>query len=552
MFAKFMSSLRGPDGHVREHVWDRICVPGHDEKDGESTDFNLETLSQMVDNFVSRGDMIPIDANHQSNYAKINGQPAPALGFYGAFAVVWDGKIAKAGSARDVDPSSMSMDGLDLSRDGLWGYRCEVTEYGDQLLPNFKLLSPTFTPEGVTRDGVPIGYQLAAVAATNSPWQSETQITFTKIMDSAGNAICPEDGTKMSKEVNGQDTQYRCPKCKAVFEKSEIKSFSTAASSGPSTSLGGSTMPKLAKLAKFVGMEENADDAAIKQALHAKMDQEAKSAMEEETYDYEGAAARMEDAAKSYEDAHMEEEGEDMPPHLVMRKMASKLRKMAKMAGDPPFGGKESPSEEAAEDKEKEKMAKLEDEKEKEKGDAKMATMEASLRATQDKLAKLEKIEAVREKTAQAERQKTFESLADAAIDGGYPKDKRDSLIKFASVDLEGARSAVAHLIKDHPTYLMGRMTSMGAPLGKSAEARELAGPAKPRKVVSMGHTFIEDDSSFADEIKKLAESKDPVMMAKVDKYLPESQRPILFQRLLAADKIVRAERPDLAAESAE
>lgn len=167
---------RGPDGKVRVGVWDRICVPGHDEKDGQSTDFDLSTLSQMVDNFLERADPIPVDHNHQSNYAAQNGQPAPALAWYGALAVVDGGKIAKLGALPGVTVDG-AKDGFD-GRDGLWGYRHEVTELGEQLLPNFKLLSPTFLTNGTRRNGSECGYCLLAVAATNTPWQPATKITF--------------------------------------------------------------------------------------------------------------------------------------------------------------------------------------------------------------------------------------------------------------------------------------------------------------------------------------------------------------------------------------
>lgn len=166
---------RGSDGKVRAGVWDRICVPGRDEKDGQRTEFTVDTLSQMVANFEERGDLIPIDHNHQSNYAATNGQPAPALGFYGALAVVEGGKVVKLGKAQGVEPSSS--EGMD-GRDGLWAFRSEVTPLGQELLPNFRLLSPTFIADGTRRDGTSCGYCLLAVAATNTPWQSQTKLSF--------------------------------------------------------------------------------------------------------------------------------------------------------------------------------------------------------------------------------------------------------------------------------------------------------------------------------------------------------------------------------------
>jgi hypothetical protein len=63
-----------------------------------------------------------------------------------------------------------------------------------------------------------------------------------------------------------------------------------------------------------------------------------------------------------------------------------------------------------------------------------------------------------------------------------------------------------------------------------------------------MGRRFVETDAAFAEEIQKVANSKEPSVMAKVDKLIPsEKKRPILFERLMAAERVVRAERSDLA-----
>jgi hypothetical protein len=139
--------------------------------------------------------------------------------------------------------------------------------------------------------------------------------------------------------------------------------------------------------------------------------------------------------------------------------------------------------------------------------------------------------------------------LADQAVAGGYDKEQRGNLIKFARVDYDAARATVAHLLPKAgaPSHLFDRLTSMGAPAGHGKSTREEAGSLEPRKVRSMGVTFVEDDSHFADEIKRVAESKDPIVMEKVNKYLPEFQRTEPFYRLMAAEKIVRAERPELA-----
>lgn len=467
---------RGVDGHVRTGVWDRICVPGHDEKDGESTDFNLETMSQMVANFAERGDPIPIDYNHQSNYARLNGQPAPALGFYGALAVVWEGQLAAIDVAKSTgDPGP----GPDVSRDGLYGLRTEVTEIGDQLLPNFKLLSPTFTPQGVRRDGSECGYSLAAVAATNTPWQSGTEITFSN--DAAGGATTAAEAAK-------KEGVHMSPEMLAKLGLEEGHS-PEALGEAMAKYMGGAE-EKLAKLAK---MEE--DEEAKKKAM-------------------ESGAEPAEMAAPDEEAKKMDADGDN--------------------DGD-----------------EEKKM-----EKKDEAAEAKMATMEASMKALAAKVTKFEKAEQDREKASQAEKERCFEQLADQAVAGGYPKEARGALIKFARTDLEGARASVGHFLPKTgaPSHLFDRATRQGGPSapGGDTSARDYQGGVpKARQTKAMGRNFIESDSAFADEIKKIAESKDPVVMEKLNKHLPEKQRSEMFNRLLVAEKIVRAERPDLA-ESAE
>lgn len=483
-------SSRGPDGKVRVGVWDRICVPGHDEKDGQSTDFDQQTLAQFVDNFLERGDPVPIDFNHQSNYAHLNGQPAPALGFYGALAVVWDGKIEKLGALEGVTAGA---EGLDLSKDGLWGLRTEVTELGDQLLPNFKLLSPTFTPEGVRRDGTEVGYCLAAVAATNTPWQAGTKITF-------------DVGTQGVGETNG-----------GAAAKMQ----------------GASRMAKLAKLAKFAGVDEGADDSAIRAALAKKMSDVASAAMTamaEDQFAYEDEAQKLEDAAAQFEGDSDEDEDKEL--FAKMSKMAAQFRRFAKMSK---MSAAPAPAAPAA-------------------SSAEMQVMQASLAAAQKQIEQLQASERARAKAAEREAEAKFEALAAAAVKGGYPAEAKGALIAFARSNYSAAEKSVAHFLPKTgaPAHLFERMTSQGGPVGAAdTNARQIAGPPKPRKFVAMGHTFIENDAEFADEVKRVAQSKDPVVMAKVDALIPAKQRGLEFYRLMAADRVVRAERPDLA-ESAE
>jgi hypothetical protein len=499
---------RGPDALVRVGVWDRVCVPGQDEKDGQSTEFTVETLSQMIDNFLDRhGDPIPLDANHLSNYTHVTGQPAPALAFYGALAIVWGGKIVRLERGRDtppcpgssyVSPSTATEDGIDITRDGLWCFRNEVTEIGQELLKGFKLVSPTFLSEGTRRDGTPVGYCLAAVAATNTPWQSATEISF--------------------------DSQ-------------------PAGSTAPAEPQKEQSMSKFAKYAKFAGAADGADDAAIKQALAAKMAGLAEKAVSEEDFDLKSAAEEMDEACKLMEgDAEMATESSKL------QKMAAKFRRMSSFdAADGDKDEDKKPSEMDSDDKEAQKMAADEGK------DAKMAAMSATIETLSSRLAKFERSEQERAAAEEKVREAKFSQLADEAVNGGYPKTKRDALIKFARTDFDGARSLVeSFLPKAAPGHLFDRYTGAGgAPAGQGRASREDSAPAKPRIVKSPLGNFVETDGAFAQKAREFAASEEPAVKAKIDALLPAEHRPMMFHRLLAAQKVVTAEHPDLA-ESAE
>ena len=484
-------AARGRDGKVRTGVWDKVCVPGHDKKDDMETVFDERTLSQMVDNIVARGDLIMADWNHQGQMAHANGQPAPALAWYGAFAVVSGGKLVRHGGARGVEYELP----VDLPSDGLWAYRCEVTELGNELLPNFKYLSPTFTPEGTDREGNAVGYSLISIAATNTPHQPGTEINF----DKAG-----------------------------------------AAGSQPRT--GGKAMAKLAALQKFTKLQGNQTDEAIKAALLARFEEEAK--MEEDegpgvimkrmlARHYEGAKAAM--AAEQYDEAGaMLEEADELKKQMAKHEEEGEPEPHKEPDGDEP----PVEHEEEGGDKEDEAAAKLQ-------------AMEAANRGLTERLAKLEKREADREAVARKQDEARFEQLADAACAGGYDKAKRAALIKFARSDFDGARACVASFLpKGAPAQIFDRLTANGGPVGYGAASRTGGDLSvkRSRRVVSMDREWIEDDFAAAEEIKKVAslENQDAQQKARVDAMLTEKQRPLMFHRLLAAEKIVRKEQPHL------
>jgi hypothetical protein len=507
------------DGRVREHVWDFVCVEGWDLKEQQLTEFSPETLKQMIANFVERGDFVAYDWNHQTGYTEKNGKPAPALAFAGAFAAIWDGKVIAHGGARN--PYVVEYDIPDAAGrpNGLWAYRCEVTDgsadypLGQQLLPGFKYVSPMFTSQGLNRHGEEVGYQLIAIAATNAPWQSGTQINFSQ----------PQEGKPMA---------------------------------------------KLAKLARFTKLEAGAEDKAIRQGLRVMMEDEAVKSMEDDAFKYEEHAAHLEEMAKLYEDAHFEEEEGDEPIQMAARKMAAKFRRMAKL-------GLTQPADAAPG---KAPMHSQEGEHKEPDGDedgahGEMAAFAQSLGIKTDGLKKAQIMDAIkaavvptsrlpelvemsvssaiakRDEAQRAGENKRQAAVLMDALPKNYPGD-RDALKRLAERDpAEALKLAQPFLPKtDVPAHLFSQMSRQGAPVGKGDDARSFSGGKIANKVVNspMGR-FVEVDTGMAAEVNRLADSKDPAEMAKVDALLGASERSIKFSRLVAAGRIVKMERPDLA-----
>jgi hypothetical protein len=692
-------------GQVRTGVWDRICVPGENIKDGEHTEFTAETCGQMVANFGERGDPVMIDWNHQSSYAHANGQPAPALGFYGALAAVFGGQVTACEYANGVDqqlpPATLE--------DGLWGLRTDVTPKGHELLPGFKLLSPTFTPEGVNQLGEDIGYCLLAVAATNTPWQAGTRITFEGAVDMAvawwkvytdrspngtfvqansaeeamataerdgrGKAtraepqqheqvsmaspgdgiVCPgcglhvpvaADGTIAKHSTQGGSTGTPCgsagqsakdlravtlgketamanvgdvqagdyvkdkygnwARVEAVSgdsiqtvqsngatwssKHSQIAEISKSRPAGFQAATNGSTgasrakgarIMSIANAARAVGMEPTANPKEVRRAFVQHFEDEAKKAAMEEGYNYEEQAKHLEEMAKSYEDAKFEEEeGEADAPHVVMRKMATHFRKLAKM-GDPPFGGKETPSEEAAEEatKHEGEGAEMEEEDDKDKDEEKKAAMamakrlglpaKSSLRqiamamegrtTSLDKVGKLEsriaEMEAQRATEVRNERARSAFLAFDSAVSQGRTKpEKRDVFIAAYQRNPKDAEALLfAPGTFASKEVLMHRMTAGGAPLG--VDPRDVGtSSALDQRVVSMsalgsGAKALVFGENLSNVITAMADSDDPKVRARIDHELPEGVKGTKFEsyeRYMAADRIVRKDRPDL------
>lgn len=187
-----LDNVRDASGKVRVGLWDRAATFGRKPKDGVESDFTVETFGQMLDNWLARGERLSLCYNHQSAYTEQNGEPAPALAYYDAAAIVQGGQVVRfeklrVSQAAPPAPAALKAavavlatdENPDPSPDGLWWYRAEVTEpVGQMLLPTFRYLSPMFVTDGQNEFGQPQGYTIFDLAATNTAFQAGCIICF--------------------------------------------------------------------------------------------------------------------------------------------------------------------------------------------------------------------------------------------------------------------------------------------------------------------------------------------------------------------------------------
>jgi hypothetical protein len=260
-----------------------------------------------------------------------------------------------------------------------------------------------------------------------------------------------------------------------------------------------------------------------------------------------------------------------------MRKMAAKFRKLgvgdvgATAMGDAPFGGKETASEEAAEEK-----AKMESNaKENMQAFARRLgihlpagssshQMMAAIQAAAVPASQIPSIVQAQVKAALAEEKnkRTAMETADkarilvrAAIDGGYPRENEQALMSFASdpKNFAAAEAMAKPFLRGAETSLLfSRMTAGGAPHGVDGRQTTVGGP--DQRIVAMsalgnGARAMVYGEKLSGAVNDLADSDEPRLRAKVDRELPEGvkgTRYESYERYMAAERIIGRERPDL------
>jgi len=161
-------------GAVSTGVWDQLAKLGEFDKDGPVV-FDESTLRQAMKNYAGRKNRLGMDYEHQAWNSPANGQPAPALAFYSAMALVIAGKIVAFDNGKEpsVQPPTVEQcrnPETGEVEDGLYIYRSEVTPMGQQLLPNYRYISPAFEFDGADEQGNDVGLDFVNLAATNTPF----------------------------------------------------------------------------------------------------------------------------------------------------------------------------------------------------------------------------------------------------------------------------------------------------------------------------------------------------------------------------------------------
>lgn len=180
------------DGSFGVGKWDRFMTPGPKTQGGVDFDFSEANLAQIVHNFARVYSMrrLPLDYRHLAALAAKDVQaPEQNLAYYNALAVVWGGRVVEFWSQDpSLQPPAVSelLTALQTkfprvtSADGLWGFKCEVTPLGKQVLPNMEQLSPLFSKEDTDEQERPIGYNLLNVSAVGVAFQDGTYINLAR------------------------------------------------------------------------------------------------------------------------------------------------------------------------------------------------------------------------------------------------------------------------------------------------------------------------------------------------------------------------------------
>jgi len=164
----------------------------------------------------------------------------------------------------------------------------------------------------------------------------------------------------------------------------------------------------------------------------------------------------------------------------------------------------------------------------------------AALRARVDAQEKATRERELRDKDQAAEH-----FVDDAIAFGRYPSEKRSDLLELAR---ENIKTAERVLLKAGTfaakEIAMNRFTHAGAPLGVDPRTEPVT--MDRRVVKNEVATFEVFGEQFSTMAREVADSTDPKVKAELDAVLSEDERAHPGLRLIAANRILKQERPEL------
>lgn len=540
--------------------WSRGATFGSKAAKGEGLDFNVASLSQMVDNAAARGDKISICADHLSVLGPPQGIAAPSLGFFYALALFVNGECVKHW-AYDGGAPPPGVDDEGNPRDGLYCRLGEITPRGmDPLegLANYSCLSPTFPPPDKATDeaGNPIGYALIDFAATSAPFQSGCELQLHQLPTDGATAMAYRvDGTDYlveqyqggwrivsrsgKQQQGGFQSRAEAEQTARDMEKVRGQEFSVTSGARRLNN----EVPMNEQMLSKLGLAADADDAARMAALKQFA---ANAATQMAALDPAACGAMAADLETFAEIAADEDKAQ-------MKALAAKFKKMGAPDAEPEH--KEPDGDEVQA----------------------MSALASSLAARGVKVpagasrAVLMSLAAAQPANADEAR---IAALVDARMKAQRDADERQAREQEAAQLVAMARTAKApeheivalgivaksdiatarEMAKKYggsatpPAHLFGRLTAQGAPVTMGKSAREERGTIAPPSIHStpFGDT-VAPDEALADEIKRFANSTDPADVAALTKKLGKApDKALAFDRLAAANEIVMATRPDL------
>lgn len=505
----------GSDGKISIHVWDRFTSWGPKHKN-EPVEFNETTLGQMVDNWRARGGALAMCQDHKSAAAPL--VAAPALAFYDALAVVRGGQVLRfeklvMSAATAPDPALLkakvaafaSVDDPSPEPDGLWGFRAEVTPLGEdprEGLRNYRYISPFFTDKGTDEQKNPIGYVLADVAATNTPFQGACPITLSQShQPSAPRSTEMSMNPEMLKKLGLSES------ASAEEKKAALKKYASECATKMSE-LEGEEAKKMADDLEGMAAYAEGEDGEKMKKLSAKFRRFAAPAKTDADGDHDGDKKKEEAAAKETMMAFAQRLGVQLPANATREQMMTALQAASVKASDLP------------------------------------AIIEAQLART------LADRDAKREAADCAEKSKILMSQ----LRDDTPEVNRKALESLSKdpKTIESAIALAAPFLRADvaPTsILFSRMTAGGSPLGlPDAGARTpVVSPARGERVVNNAiGTFRIHGEEFSGMAKQWADAKEGPVKLEIDSMLTEATVAHPGERLIAANRLLKQKRPDL------